>query len=165
MKRKCTSGRTEEWKEEGNWLFSLIFSCQSDVAWIYQSAFLVSALFALTQGDVQMRHTLKHTHTRARIIILYINPFEDRRDNPNISEKSGFHHLCISVTGSWPCFGQTGEIVNVGNLVPPCLRVSAVTVSSVKKQGQGDSCHSPFHTIWMESDTSDSWGCFRHLLG
>lgn len=38
--------------------------------------------------------------------------------------------------------------MNVGNLVPPCLRVSAVSVSGVKKQGQGDSCQTPIPFGW-----------------
>ncbi|KAK5611182.1 hypothetical protein CRENBAI_020441 [Crenichthys baileyi] len=61
----------------------------------------------------------------------------------------------VALTG-WLSLGQTGEIVNVRNLVPPCLKVRGVTESGVEKQGQGYSCPAYIHTIWMESDTADS---------
>lgn len=51
---------------------------------------------------------------------------------------------------------QTAEIVNVGNLVTPCLKVQGRSESGVEKQGQGDSCPTYIHTVWMESDTADS---------
>lgn len=62
-------------------------------------------------------------------------------------------------------FGEAGDIMNVRNVPPHPIAFSESWESGVGKKGQGDSCQTPVHTIWMESDTTDSWGYFCHSQG
>lgn len=49
--------------------------------------------------------------------------------------------------------GLTSDTVNAGNVPPHPGEFSESWESGVEKQGQGDSCQTPVHTIWIESDT------------
>lgn len=159
-----------KWKEESMWLISVTFSYVNQT-WHANLANKPSQQF-LADWFSRLLLWFKVTCKRGtQTILLNINPLDDIPWGPNMLVSSSYMWnypiISLSLWLTDACvFGETVEIVNVGNLILPRPRESSESwESGIEKQGQGNSCQTPIHTIWMESDTTDSWGSFCHSQG